>query len=181
MENQPRLASHVSRCKRRKLRKWAFAVSTLSLTFHLMGGGKLWAAVLSVDLPPEASAEAIQVLARVNEKANSAAAAHLGVPLASIQACRQAGFPLFMAMIQAVVARESGMGIQDVIEARLEGYSWAEICEAWGISMETVADKVKSAYGAMMKAGVEIPSDTLAEIRRSVGTGSRQKPIKSKP
>ncbi len=128
-------------------------------------------------IPPEV----IEKLKEKNLKANEAAAKYLGVSRASIEACRKTGLPLYFSMFQVVIADEAGLSVEEVNQARFDGYHWGEMCEAWGLSLEKVRSRVRKAFLRMVDEGTPPPSATLAESHRAANTGRRNRPLRGKP
>jgi len=133
------------------------------------------------DSPPGIPEEILEKLKEINVRANKAAAKHLGVPLASIEACRKTGFPLYFSMFQVVIADEAKLPVKEVNQARIDGYNWGEMCKAWGLSLKKVRARVGKAFTKMVKDSLPPPSPTLKESRRAANTGRRNKPLRGKP
>ena len=112
-----------------------------------------------------------------NQKANQAAARHLGLALPSIQACRDAGLPLYFSMFHAVIADEAGLSVAVVNQARFDGYNWGDMCSAWGLSLDQVRRRVTLAFRAMREEGLPPPPPTPAEWTRSLRTERRERPL----
>ena len=117
----------------------------------------------------------------LNDRANLAASRSLGIPLGMVEACRKTGFPLYFSMFQCVIAQESGIPISEVNAARLDGYSWGEMCQAWGVPLDLVKSRVRGAFSAMVNGGVPFPADTREENKRTVATGKRERALRGKP
>lgn len=146
--------------------------------FLFSAGGKGALAAQSPGSPdPDLPAQAGEALRLANERANQAAARHLGVSTAAIQSCRDAGFPLFFSMFQAVIAQEAGLTVAEVNAARLLGYHWGEMCEAWGLSLPDVRKRVQAAFVRMREEGTPPPPPTGEESLRAAGTGSRERAL----
>lgn len=133
------------------------------------------------EVPPGIPAEVIEKLRQLNIKANLAAAQNLGVPLASITTCRDAGFDLLFTMVLVVIADEAKVRIEDAIETRLSGYVWGEMCQAWGVSWQTVQERVSKAQQKMFEDKIEFPPTTPSEINRATNNGRWRGPLKGKP
>jgi len=135
--------------------------------------------------PPESnpglSKEFLANAIKVNDLSNKAAAKHLDIPVASILACREAGYGLLFTMFLVVIADEAEVPIEDAIEARESGHVWGEMCEAWDVSWEEVIKRISNARKKMREEKVKFPPPTVEESHRAINNGAWRGPLRGKP
>lgn len=133
------------------------------------------------DSNPRRSEESLAKVKEINDRSNEAAARHLGIPVASILTCRDAGYGLLFTLFMAVIADEAELPIEDAIEARESGHVWGEMCEAWDVSWQKVIERISSALQKMREEKVEFPPPTVEENHRGINNGSWSGPLRGKP